>query len=110
MFLAFVALGATLLIMLGRFVSPYSTRRPVRTWGLEDYGTHLMRGLGVFFSAGERNAYRMDRMHEEAKRRPDRDPEGLDIVQGPWTGDEEERRPDPPPTPDPDNDDPRTPR
>lgn len=108
MFLAFVALGATLLIMLGRFVAPTSTRRPVRTWGLEDYGTHLMRGLGVFFSAGERNAYRLDRMHEEAKRRPDRDPEGLDIVQGP-VGDDDERRPDPPWTPEPD-DDPRTPR
>lgn len=87
--LTFMVLGALLLMMLGRFVSPYSTRRPVRTWGLEDYGTHLMRGLGVFFSAGERNAYRMDRMHEEAKRRPDRDPEGLDIVQGPVEDDED---------------------
>ncbi len=107
-FLTFMVLGALLLIMLGRFVSPYSTRRPVRTWGLEDYGTHLMRGLGVFLSAGERNAYRMDRMHEEAKRRPDRDPEGLDIVQGPEI--DEEEPPDSPTTPDPDSDDPRTPR
>lgn len=93
-FLAFLALGATLLILLGRSVSPYSTRQPVRTWGLEDYGINLMRGLGVFFKAGERNAYRMDRMHEEAKRRPDRDPEGLDIVQGPVEDDREPPAPD----------------
>lgn len=97
--MAFLALGATLLILLGRSVSPHSTRQPVRTWGLEDYGTNLMRGMGVFFKAGERNAYRMDRMHEEAKRRPDRDPEGLDIVQGPILD-------DPPPGPARDDDDP----
>lgn len=108
MFLAFVTLGAILLVMLGRFVSPYSTRRPVRTWGLEDYGVHLMRGLGVFFSAGERNAYRLDRMHEEARRRPDRDPEGLGIVQGPQNDDDDP--PDASTTPDPDDDDPVRPR
>lgn len=99
--MAFLALGVTLLILLGRWVSPRSTRRPVRTWGLEDYGNHLMRGLGVFFAAGQRNAYRMDRMSEEAKRRPDRDPEGLDIVQGPVEDDQ-----DPPPAQGRDDDDP----
>lgn len=93
-FLAFLVMGVTLLIMLGRFVAPYSTRRPVRTWGLEDYGAHLMRGLGVFFSAGQRNAHRMDRMHEEARRHPQRAPEGLDIVEGPYVDDDTHRSPD----------------
>ncbi len=96
MLLLFVVLAVTCLIVLGRSVSPYSSRRPVRTWGLEDYGVHLMRGMGVFFAAGQRNAHRMDRMHEEAKRRPDRAPEGLRIVEGPLDGGPDDpRRKDP---------------
>jgi hypothetical protein len=91
-FLAFVVLGVIFLLVLGRYVSPRSSRKPVVTWGLDDYGAHILRGLSVFYAAGARNAYRMDRLHEEAKRRPQDEPEGLAVIDGPYLDDPNDPR------------------
>jgi hypothetical protein len=92
MFLLFVVLAFLALLALGRFVTPHSQRTPMLTWGLEDYGATVLRGLGVLGAAGARNAHRMDRMHEEAKRDPKREPEGLEIVDGPYLDDPDDPR------------------
>lgn len=91
-FLTFVVLAVIALLALGRFVTPYSQRKPVLTWGLDDYGAAILRGLGVFGAAGARNAYRLDRMHEEAGRDPKREPEGLGIVDAPYLDDPNDPR------------------
>lgn len=92
----FVVLAVVGLVALGRFVSPPAARRPIHTWGLDDYGIHIVRGLKIFTTAGNNNAFRMDRMHEEARRKPGVHPEGLRIVQGPLDESEHDpRRRDP---------------
>lgn len=91
-FLSIVSLGAVLLIMLGRFIQPYSQRKPFTSWSLNDYGAHIVRGLSVFLAAGQRSAYRMDRLHEEAGRDPKKAPEGLRIIDGPYLDDPDDPR------------------
>lgn len=90
--LSMISLGVILLIMLGRWIQPYSKRKPIYQWSLNDYGGHMVRGLSVFWAAGERSTYRMDRLHEEAGRDPKREPEGLGIVDAPYLDDPDDPR------------------
>lgn len=91
----FVVIGLICLLALGRAITPAAERQPVRTWDLDDYGTHLRRGLGVFVTAGQRNRYRMDLARKQATRHPDRPPEGLAILRSPADDDRvDPRRPD----------------
>lgn len=94
--LLFVVLAFVGLVALGRFVTPYAERKPLRSWSLDDYGRSIGRALKIFTTAGNNNAFRMDRMHKEAGRKPGVHPEGLRIVEGPLDESEHDpRRRDP---------------